>query len=336
MCWIEFGCPGHGKGPWDGLGAVLKQQVTRDITNKKILTASGYIGCPQEVAEHLRARFMTAEWMRKHQDKHINEMVIFYAHHDEIERPRVEHTFDSLVGSMSSCSYMMLARDQIARRTRSCWCYACLGARGRQNMLSVGDKLVMEHCSHADKPEWVQQAVRDQGTGSASRRKEAQELGKKLAVKLEAPTEEAPNRGFMAIQAREAWSETEDAHYRPGHYWLAQAPDVLDIQQIKERKSIEGTMFSPGDYLVRIGRYFERDPSDASGLKFVEWVPPNGDGPFLINATELRAVNFTMTPSTVLQNPLSEVRRSGRLSHVISVPPTPRPKEYWLWRPQAA
>jgi hypothetical protein len=27
MCWIEFGCPGHGKGPWDGLGAVLKQQV---------------------------------------------------------------------------------------------------------------------------------------------------------------------------------------------------------------------------------------------------------------------------------------------------------------------
>lgn len=41
MCWIDFGCPGHGKGPWDGLGAVLKQQVTRDITNSKILTESG-------------------------------------------------------------------------------------------------------------------------------------------------------------------------------------------------------------------------------------------------------------------------------------------------------
>ena len=38
MCWIDFGCPGHGKGPWDGLGAVLKQYVTRDITNGHILT----------------------------------------------------------------------------------------------------------------------------------------------------------------------------------------------------------------------------------------------------------------------------------------------------------
>ena len=25
---IDFGCPGHGKGPWDGLGAVLKQAIT--------------------------------------------------------------------------------------------------------------------------------------------------------------------------------------------------------------------------------------------------------------------------------------------------------------------
>jgi hypothetical protein len=31
MCWIEFGCPGHGKGPWDGLGAVLKQQVRSEL-----------------------------------------------------------------------------------------------------------------------------------------------------------------------------------------------------------------------------------------------------------------------------------------------------------------
>jgi hypothetical protein len=33
MCWIEFGCPGHGKGPWDGLEAVIKQRVVRDMTN---------------------------------------------------------------------------------------------------------------------------------------------------------------------------------------------------------------------------------------------------------------------------------------------------------------
>ena len=39
--WIEFGCPGHGKGPWDGMGAVIKQRVSRDMTNGQIRTASG-------------------------------------------------------------------------------------------------------------------------------------------------------------------------------------------------------------------------------------------------------------------------------------------------------
>ena len=33
--WLEFGCPGKGKGPWDGLGAVAKTKVHNDITNDK-------------------------------------------------------------------------------------------------------------------------------------------------------------------------------------------------------------------------------------------------------------------------------------------------------------
>ena len=36
--WNQFGCPGKGKGPWDGLGAVVKTKVRNDITNEKCLT----------------------------------------------------------------------------------------------------------------------------------------------------------------------------------------------------------------------------------------------------------------------------------------------------------
>jgi hypothetical protein len=36
MCWIEFGCPGHNKGPWDGLGDVIKQRVVLDMTNDQV------------------------------------------------------------------------------------------------------------------------------------------------------------------------------------------------------------------------------------------------------------------------------------------------------------
>jgi len=27
--WVEYGCPGHGKSPWDGLGATAKTKVTQ-------------------------------------------------------------------------------------------------------------------------------------------------------------------------------------------------------------------------------------------------------------------------------------------------------------------
>lgn len=363
MCWIDFGCPGHGKGPWDGLGAVLKQYVTRDITNGKILTESGYITCPAEVAEHLRKRVGSTEWTQAHKDKHIHEIIVFYSPHDEIQRPRVDHKFDSLDGSKSSFSYMMLAQDQIARRTRSCWCNGCLCARGRINMTCSGDKLICDECTHRDAPVWTQQTVKDLGTGLAGRRKEAQEEGKKFATMLKAPTATKPHEGFLAIQdchpltsnaqsrsralslmcvlalsltgplllcidwqARERWSTAEEVHYRPGHFWLAQAPDILEVRKINERCTIEGVMFSAGDYLVRIGRYFDRVASDTSGLTFEEWTPPTGSN-FAINATELRGVNFTMTPIEP-GPPLVRVRRSVRHVGVVQAPMIERPKEY--------
>lgn len=152
------------------------------------------------MAEHLRARFSTLEWREAHKDKHIKEIFIFYTPHEEINRPRAAHAFDSLDGAQSSFSYMMLAEDQIARREHTCWCMGCFCALGRLNMTSRGDKLICDDCEHPDKSEWAQQIVRDLGTGLAGRRKEAQTEGKKLAQMLKAPTPRQPSNGFIAIQ----------------------------------------------------------------------------------------------------------------------------------------
>ena len=58
--------------------------------------------------------------------------------------------------------------------------------------------------------------------------------------------------------------------------------------------------------------------------------PPTA-GDFVVNATELRSIGFSMEP-VGRQLPLSEVavRRSGRLAAVVSVPPGPLPKSYTL------
>ena len=153
-----------------------------------------------------------------------------------------------------------------------------------------------------------------------------QEEGKKFAQKLKAPSAAAPNEGFLAIQARERWSTSEEVHYRPGHFWLAQAPDVLEVRRINKRCTIEGVMFGDGDYLIRIGRYFDRVASDTSGLTFEEWTPPYGSS-FVINATELRGVNFTMTP-TAPSPPPPMPRRSARNVGIVETPEVPRPTEY--------
>ena len=170
--------------------------------------------------------------------------------------------------------------------------------------------------------------MRDLGTGLAGRRREAQEEGKAFAQKLTAPSAAKPNDGFIAIQARQQWSTSEEVHYRPGHFWLAQAPDVLEVTKITQRCTKEGVMFSAGDYLVRIGRYFDRVASDESALTFEEWTPPDGSS-FVINATEIRGVNFTMTPSDPGPPPVQLPRMSTRSrTGIVEAPPVQRPKEY--------
>ena len=112
----------------------------------------------------------------------------------------------------------------------------------------------------------LEQSAKNLGTGLAGRRKEAQEKGHGFAPNLKAA-------GFFAIQARERWSLKEDSLYRPGHFWVAQAPDVREVRRITKRETICGQPFHPGDYMIRVGRHFDRVASDPSGLKFEEWQP---------------------------------------------------------------
>ena len=52
-----------------------------------------------------------------------------------------------------------------------------------------------------------------------------------------------------------------------------QSLDVVEVRKITVRTTISGQPFSAGDFMIRIGRYFDRDPSDPSGLTFEEWQP---------------------------------------------------------------
>jgi hypothetical protein len=76
MVWVEFGCPDHGKGPWDGLGAMAKSKVTLDIMHGKERTSTGQITSPVRVAQHLRAIFCNKEWSMEHTDIKIMKISV--------------------------------------------------------------------------------------------------------------------------------------------------------------------------------------------------------------------------------------------------------------------
>ena len=65
MVWVEYGCLGHGKGPWDGLGVMVKTKVTRDLTDSNVQTPSGRITSALETAQHLCATFCTPQWSKQ-------------------------------------------------------------------------------------------------------------------------------------------------------------------------------------------------------------------------------------------------------------------------------
>lgn len=162
LAWVEFGCPGHGKGPWDGLGAMVKTKVTRDITNEQCLTPSLDMCNAMEVAQHVRSTFCTREWVHEHMYMEINEVIVMYLDATEIKRPEVPDDVSPVNGILSHYSFMMLSPRVYAMRPWSCWCRACSLVRGRGpqwGTVSDGAYLRVPGCLHKQLTTWKEGRV---------------------------------------------------------------------------------------------------------------------------------------------------------------------------------
>ena len=221
--WVEFGCPGHGKGPWDGLGAMVKTKVTRDITNEQCRTPSGRIELPIEVAIHARATFCTDEWLREHAYMQINEIVVMYLDTSEIERPRVPPHISPVEGIQSLYSFFMRDDGLLCSRAYSCWCPACSRVRSHASLtVDWGGTLTVPGCTRTHLTVWRQKAriTSTAAKGIANAKEYRKDLwANKLRSKV------APGK-FGYVQADALWSESERKHLRPGHGWVMEFSDA--------------------------------------------------------------------------------------------------------------
>ena len=321
LVWVEYGCPGHGKGPWDGLGAMAKTKVTRDITDGNERTPTGRITSPLEVAQHLRAVFCTQEWLAEHRDMKINRVIVMYLDAEQISRPASPPDVSPVKGILSSYSFLFLGTPgHYAMRSYSCWCKACSRVRGRgHGAVSRGPYLDVPGCTRSKLTVWKEDkfTVRP-ANGQRERDKRTAETLKKELPKAK------PGK-WGCVQARELWSTEEEVHLRPGHHWLFEFGDAGDgtsceraFSQLDRRKweVYKDTRFYDGERALVVKRWLHRVEEDASGLTFEEWDPTkdaDAEQPpvaMLVNSSEVRAAGFKL--KEVLPLELEAAARSGR------------------------
>ena len=245
VSWVtwSFGCPGHGKGPWDGFGGMLKRVMRRAIIDGGVVMRNG-----KDVYEFLVKRFCTEEWTRSHSDYTINQIVVQYAEQAEMNdaRPKHEKDYEAIHGIQKSFGYMGLREDIVLQREWDCWCRGCFKAAG-----IVGDKednldsnYQCKNCVLGKKQKWFESSVgRSDAAGVAAARGVRQAEGKETALKLKAGD-------FVVVQDREDQSWTVP-------FMIGQICDTGEgcVRTFTERETIERRRFDAGDTAITVRWY---------------------------------------------------------------------------------
>jgi hypothetical protein len=299
--WIQYGCPGKGKGAWDGLGAMVKTKVSRDITNGRCLTQSKRIRSALEVAEHLRNLFSKPDWLRKHAHTKINEIVVMYIDKDETDPnyprfhwPTVEPKYSTFSQISKKYCFLMRGGGRAAGKRFCCFCErCCLALEGDEG--SMTPLLEIPGCRrcHLSSFKGSEQTITcTAAAGLANAKARAKALWAELKRNLKAGK-------HVAIQVRELWSTEERRHLRPGHFWGAEladadgkgSPIIHTFTRKNEYFTLSDGRKMRGDAvecLLLLRRYFHRTPEDLTGLTFRQQQLPGEI--LVVNSSELRAV----------------------------------------------
>ena len=135
----SFGCPGHGKGPWDGLGGTLKNWLGRQA--QEFDQQKEPHRTPEDCAKALTCHFGSETWKVSHRNHTISQIVTHYVGPDEIKRDGAHYAVGtngkvsldlcrkceiaSFKGARSTYDVWALANEKVGCRRYSCWCYGC-------------------------------------------------------------------------------------------------------------------------------------------------------------------------------------------------------------------
>jgi hypothetical protein len=188
--------PGHGKGPWDGLAAVVKSWLRKieledqtrvkcvrsrtTIDTASIIKETGGLGLSRKVTNPFEAFLVSFEraeqWVKPLSNRsRIDKISCYYIpgassepgvnfEHPNvlspISRPAVDPAITYVPGLKSNFQWRAVGANKIAYRHVPCWCTACLHA------VTTGN---WENCKNADAGQWTYAAIKKAAASEARR-----------------------------------------------------------------------------------------------------------------------------------------------------------------------
>ena len=136
-----------GKGPWDGIGALIKTMLRHSITTGHDIEADGArIMTPEDCANHMRGQ-LGAAWAdgQRFKGALISRMTVLYSNEDDILR-RKDAEYSKIPGVSKGRGFMRIGAGAVAMRPHSCFCRACILADGGKACSGMGNNLVVYDC----------------------------------------------------------------------------------------------------------------------------------------------------------------------------------------------
>jgi hypothetical protein len=249
--WWDFSAPQHGKGPWDGIGALVKNYILRDIKHEKI---------SPKIAEDVYKRLVGPDskfnrecWSSQAQEKlHAVEFKWL----EKFTRAKVDVT--SIPGVRSNFMFSAIrGQGWIAVRELSCYCNFCK----EEKWLDVQKACRAEQCENRDvvglwtlvKSERIDRSGIGKRSGMFSKRgvKLANEVSSYMLQKEGVKNVDVDKRGLRKTEKLVVLRAQNDEQCFA--FWLA---------RITERKSVvkgKNPGFKKGDNIVCV-QLLERYP----------------------------------------------------------------------------
>ena len=136
----SFGAPGHGKGPWDGVGGGWKMKVANLIKSYDELDTGvpgvdgGLVRTAKDVYDALIFHY-TNYWRPKASNSnsrpisHVHFFISSKEHDmDPVQRPNQPETFTHLEKITSNYQFVASKKGVVHSRHRPCWCLPCFTA----------------------------------------------------------------------------------------------------------------------------------------------------------------------------------------------------------------